>query len=91
MPQASFSTSVVLVSGAASGIWREVASFERAAITNPQKAAKLIIDAVVKKKERLVIGNDGKALDLITRLFPVRYTKILKSQIERAFTNPYKE
>lgn len=67
-----------------------VASFERAAITSPQKAAKLIIDAVVKKKERLVIGNDGKALDLITRLFPVRYTRILKSQIERALTNPYK-
>ena len=66
-----------------------VKSFERAAITSPEKAASLILNAVEKKKQRLVIGRDGKAIDLITRLFPVRYTRLLKQQMEKAFADPF--
>lgn len=70
---------------------KSIASFERAARTTPEEAAKLILNAVEKKKQRLVIGSDGKAMDLMTRLFPVSYTSILKKEMERVFTNPYKD
>ena len=70
---------------------REVVKrFERAARTTPEKAAKQILDAVEKKQQRLVIGRDGKAMDLVTRLFPVAYTRLLKQQFERVFTAPHK-
>lgn len=68
-----------------------VKSFEKAARTSAEKAARLILEAVEKKKQRLVIGPDGKVLDRITRLFPVLYTKLIKRQIEKTFTNPYKK
>lgn len=70
---------------------QSIASFEKAARTSAEEAARQILDAVEKKKQRLVIGPDGKTIDRITRLFPVFYTKILKRQIEKAFTNPYRE
>ncbi|WP_162053368.1 SDR family NAD(P)-dependent oxidoreductase [Pontibacter pamirensis] len=67
-----------------------VKSFEQTAKTTPEEAARLILDAVEKKKQRLVIGSDGKIIDLVTRLFPVSYTSILKKQFEQVFANPYK-
>ncbi|WP_152425052.1 SDR family NAD(P)-dependent oxidoreductase [Nafulsella turpanensis] len=70
---------------------KSVRQFERAAPTTAEKAARLILEAIEKKKQRLVIGPDGKALDFISRLLPVRYTKILKGQIAKTFTDPYQE
>lgn len=67
-----------------------VKSFERMAKTSPEEAARQILDAVEKKKQRLVIGSDGKAIDLVTRLFPVSYTSILRKQIEKVFADPFK-
>lgn len=70
---------------------KSVARFERAAKTSSEKAAKVILDAVESKKQRLLIGPDAKALDLVTRFFPVLYSRILKKEIDKTFTNPYKE
>ena len=64
---------------------KSVASFKKTAKTTAEEAARQILNAVEKKKKRLVIGKDGKAIDIITRLFPVRYTEILKKQLEKAF------
>lgn len=70
---------------------KSVTRFDRAAKTSPEKAARLILDAVENKKQRLLIGPDAKALDLIIRFFPVLYSRILKKEIDKTFTNPYKE
>ncbi len=70
---------------------KSVVRFERAAKTSPQKAAKLILEAVAKKKERLLIGPDAKALDWVTRFFPLRYSRLLRKQVEKTFTNPYQK
>ena len=42
----------------------------------PEEAARLILDAVLKNKRRLLIGNDAKALDLIQRVMPTGYQRI---------------
>jgi butyryl-CoA dehydrogenase len=65
--------------------------FQQKAMTSPEKAARQILDAVETKKERLVIGSDGRTLDLLARLLPVAYTRIVKKRIEKTFVNPYRK
>jgi short-subunit dehydrogenase len=67
-----------------------ITEFDKNAMTTAESAARQILNAVEKDKKRLIIGLDGKLFALVIRLFPVSFTRILKSQIERVFTNPYK-
>jgi short-subunit dehydrogenase len=67
-----------------------IKQFEKNAPTSSAEAAKQILDAVEKNQDRLVIGKDGKMMSLMTRLFPVGFTKIMKSKMEEVMTNPYK-
>jgi hypothetical protein len=39
--------------------------------TTADDAAKIIIQGIKSNKKRIMVGSDAKALDLITRLFPV--------------------
>ena len=57
--------------------------YEKAFITTPEDAAKTIINGILKNKQRVVIGKDGKQLSWLTRLFPTRYTKMLIKQFEK--------
>ena len=67
-----------------------IKAFEKNAPTSSAEAARQILNAVERNKERLVIGMDGKILSLLTRLFPVAFTKIMRSKLEEVMTNPYK-
>jgi butyryl-CoA dehydrogenase len=60
--------------------------FDKQARTTAASAARQILDAVEKKKQRLVIGADGVVLDSLARFFPVGYTRIIKHQIKKTFT-----
>jgi NADP-dependent 3-hydroxy acid dehydrogenase YdfG len=51
--------------------------FNAIAKTSPQQAAKAILRSISKNKRRLLIGSDAKLLDLIQRLFPGSYDRIL--------------
>ena len=64
---------------------KATATFDKVAMTTPEKAASLILKAVKRKKQRLVIGKDGKAIDIITRMIPVGYTKIFKRKMDKTF------
>jgi NAD(P)-dependent dehydrogenase (short-subunit alcohol dehydrogenase family) len=68
-----------------------IIEFDKNAMTTAESAARQILDAVENNKKRLIIGLDGKLFAFVIRLFPVSFTRILKSQIERVFTNPYKK
>ena len=70
---------------------QSIAQFEKNAPTTAEQAARQILDAVEKNKKRLVIGKDGKLFTFIIRLFPVSYTRIVKAQMEKVFTNQYKK
>lgn len=45
--------------------------------TSPQQAAKTIADGIEKKRARILIGLDAKIFDLMQRLFPVGYQKLV--------------
>jgi NADP-dependent 3-hydroxy acid dehydrogenase YdfG len=49
---------------------------KRLATTSPQKAAKVILDAVRKKKARVLVGNDAKVLDLMVRVAGPYYQQL---------------
>ena len=69
---------------------QSVQQFDKNAPTTAENAAQQILNAVETNKKRLLIGSDAKLIDLIIRLFPVSFTKIFIGQMEKAFTNPYK-
>jgi butyryl-CoA dehydrogenase len=64
---------------------KATATFDQIAMTTPEKAAALILQAVKRKKQRLVIGKDGRVIDIITRMIPVGYTKIFKRKMDKTF------
>ena len=54
------------------------AAFDKMAITSPEKAANVILKGAAKKKQRILIGSDARVISLVSRLFPVGYSKILE-------------
>lgn len=59
--------------------------FDEKARTSAMQAATQILCAIENRKERLIIGIDGKLFAIATRIFPVLYTKIVKKRIEQTF------
>lgn len=47
--------------------------FDKAARTNPQSAARTIINGAARGKRRVIVGADGHFLSLMQRLFPTGY------------------
>jgi len=54
------------------------AGFDKAAITSVEKAADIILNGTAKRKRRILVGSDAKLVQLITRLFPVTYAKVMR-------------
>jgi len=52
-------------------------NFKTMAKTTPDKAADTIIAGIEKGKARILIGRDAHMVDIIRRIFPVRYGQIL--------------
>lgn len=65
---------------------RIVSSFERAARTTPDEAARQIWRGVEQNKARVLIGADARQIEWVTRLLPTRYVNIIRSKIDRTFT-----
>lgn len=51
--------------------------FDRIAGTSPEKAAEIIVNAILKNKERQLVGTDAVILDMATRLFPHGFAKLV--------------
>lgn len=72
-------TAIAANAGHAEGLDKETAVrvFNKVAITSAERAARIILRAVRKKKGRGVVGPDAKAYDLLVRLAPAGYQRIL--------------
>ncbi|GLP80009.1 SDR family NAD(P)-dependent oxidoreductase [Mycobacterium antarcticum] len=57
---------------------------KKLANTTPEKAAKIILEAVRKNKARVLVGPDAKALDLIVRITGSGYQRLFSSVIAKA-------
>jgi NADP-dependent 3-hydroxy acid dehydrogenase YdfG len=63
----------------------ELAQFfdKRLASTSPQRAARVILEAVRKNKARVLVGADAKVLDLVVRLTGSGYQRLLSRVLGR--------
>jgi NAD(P)-dependent dehydrogenase (short-subunit alcohol dehydrogenase family) len=62
---------------------RERRRFERLAITSPEQAAERIVRGMLKGEPRILVGRDASQLDLLQRLLPARYWRLLRPLVER--------
>lgn len=53
------------------------AQFDKLARTSPETAAAKIIHAIETRKKRLLIGKDAFVISLLSRLFPVAYSRFV--------------
>ncbi len=53
--------------------------------TTPEEAAESIVKGIIKNKRRVLIGKDATFLDLVQRLFPTAYQKLIVSNSRKAF------
>ncbi|CAM3535820.1 SDR family NAD(P)-dependent oxidoreductase [Parendozoicomonas haliclonae] len=51
--------------------------FEELATTTPERAAQVIINGILNKRQRILIGSDSRFIDWIVRLFPGTYDYFL--------------
>ena len=65
-------TAVVRNADVADGVdkTKAVQTFDKLAITRPQRAARIILKAVRKRKARVLVGPRARALDLVVRVAP---------------------
>jgi NADP-dependent 3-hydroxy acid dehydrogenase YdfG len=62
---------------------------KRLAGTSPQRAARIILEAVRKNKARVLVGPDAKALDLLVRLTGSGYQRLLAPVLSRLLPTPH--
>jgi NADP-dependent 3-hydroxy acid dehydrogenase YdfG len=72
-------TAIARNAGSAEGVDKEagIRTFDRVAITSAERAARIILKAVRKKKARVVVGPDARAFELLVRIAPAGYQRIL--------------
>ncbi|MFD2570572.1 SDR family NAD(P)-dependent oxidoreductase [Spirosoma soli] len=61
-------------------------SFEKAARTTADEAARQIWKGIGQNKARILIGADARLIDRLTRLFPTAYVKMMYRRIETTFS-----
>jgi len=57
-------------------------NFEQNLVTSPMDAAQSILEGIEKNAPRILIGRDARDADVVGRLFPGTYWKLLKSRIK---------
>lgn len=65
--------------------------FENAVRTTPERAAEIIVNGLVKRKPRVLIGPDAVMLDVLVRVMPVRYQKVMGLLSRLMFRDPQNE
>jgi NADP-dependent 3-hydroxy acid dehydrogenase YdfG len=79
-------TAIARNAAAAEGLdANELAEFfdKRLASTSPQRAARIILEAVRKNKARVLVGPDAKILDLVVRLTGSGYQRLFSGALGR--------
>lgn len=60
---------------------KDVANFEKAFKTTPDKAAETIMKGIARNKSRILIGSDARMIDFFTRLMPERFVKTFTERL----------
>ncbi len=55
---------------------------------NDKIAAVIILKDVIKNKKRILVGADAYIMDLLLKLFPVRFTKVMAGKLSPDHISP---
>jgi len=81
---ARMSNSVLSLTGGKGSTEKMTQQFEKMFVTTPETAANVILNAVKRNSRRVLIGNDAKATDLMQRMLPTIYQKIVTTSFKLA-------
>ena len=76
--------SVLKLTGGKGSTEKMTQQFEQMFVTTPDKAAQVILKAVKRNSRRVLIGNDAKATDMMQRLLPQVYQKLVTTSFRLA-------
>jgi NAD(P)-dependent dehydrogenase (short-subunit alcohol dehydrogenase family) len=62
---------------------RETHEYEKGFRNTPEEAAQAVVHAIMKNSRRLLIGRDAVMIDVIQRLLPAQYQRILEGRDRR--------
>lgn len=57
---------------------------EKLLTMDPAEAARIIVEASIARRPRVLVGNDARSADLLVRLLPARYTGVMQRLERRA-------
>ncbi|MBX3280588.1 MAG: SDR family NAD(P)-dependent oxidoreductase [Acidobacteria bacterium] len=57
--------------------------FDKLARTTPEAAAERIIKGIRRNRERILIGPDAKGIEILQRLMPVKYWRVMGAWLEK--------
>jgi short-subunit dehydrogenase len=57
--------------------------FKKVAVIPPETAARTIVEGILRDKDRVLIGRDAYRIDFISRLLPVRASKMISSWMQK--------
>lgn len=60
---------------------------KRALVMPPEKAARIIVDAVKKNKRRVLVGNDAKLLAALQTVLPTGYQRVVAALAKRTMAD----
>ncbi|MGH0034612.1 MAG: SDR family NAD(P)-dependent oxidoreductase [Myxococcota bacterium] len=60
-----------------------IEQFDRAARTTPERAARVIVEGVLRNRRRVLIGVDARIIDWVQRLLPTGYQRLLTAAAKR--------
>jgi hypothetical protein len=61
-----------------------VAYFEKVTPTSPEAAAARILKGVERREQRILIGSDARMIDIVQRLRPATYWKMMAKRASGA-------
>ncbi|OBI50990.1 acetoin dehydrogenase [Mycobacterium kyorinense] len=78
-------TAIARNADAADGVdmTKAIHMFDKLAVTSPSRAARIIVKAVGKRKARILVGPDARAFDVIVRIAPSSYQRLLMPMTAR--------
>lgn len=56
--------------------------FAKFALTTPEEAAKVIIEGIQKNRRRVLIGKDALAIDIVQRILPTAYQRLVSTTMK---------
>jgi len=59
-------------------IQQQKETYKKSLVMPPEQAGEIIVNGIINRKDRVLVGNDAKLVAFITRLFPTRYWNIIK-------------